>query len=100
MLRRLSSSDEGLAEVIRLRQRLETLAPDGRGLPSLSIGRQVSGNSVVLVSPSLPLLLSRLHATVSYDGENFTLSDRNTTNGTYVRWDGFRRVALACERVH
>ena len=55
------------------------------GLPSLSIGRHPT-NMIVL--PAIPLMLSRHHAVVTYDGEHITLIDMSFTNGTYVRMHG------------
>ena len=85
MLRRLSEHDDPeLLRELPLQPRLEEAPRTGVGLPSLRIGRHPN-NDVVLTSAGIPLLLSRQHALVTYDGEQFTLVDLDTTNGTYVR---------------
>jgi hypothetical protein len=85
MLRRVTEHDDPeLLRVLPLQPRLEEQPRTGAGLPSLRIGRHPN-NDVVLTSAGIPLLLSRQHALVTYDGEQFTLVDLDTTNGTYVR---------------
>ena len=85
MLRRVTEHDDPeLLRVLPLQPRLEEQPRTGAGLPSLRIGRHPN-NDVVLTSAGIPLLLSRQHALITYDGEQFTLVDLDTTNGTYVR---------------
>ena len=85
MLRRVTEHDDPeLLRELPLQPRLEEAPRTGAGLPSLRIGRHPN-NDVVLTSAGIPLLLSRQHALVTYDGEQFTLVDLDTTNGTYVR---------------
>jgi hypothetical protein len=85
MLRRISEHDDpSLVAIVPLRPRLEAAPRTGVGLPSLSVGRHPS-NDVVLNSTGIPLLLSRFHSSITFDGEQFTLVDRVNTNGTYVR---------------
>ena len=76
--------DPGLPRVLPLQPRLEEQPRTGLGLPSLRVGRHPN-NDIVLTSAGIPLLLSRQHAVVTYDGEQFTVVDLDTTNGTYVR---------------
>ena len=84
MLRRISEhTDPELVQEVVLRPRLEAAPRTGVGLPSLSVGRHPS-NDVVLQSSGVPLLLSRYHSTITFDGEQFTLVDKSNTNGTYV----------------
>ena len=85
MLRRVTEHDDPeLLRVLPLQPRLEERPRTGAGLPSLRVGRHPN-NDVVLTSTGIPLLLSRQHALITYDGEQFTLVDLDTTNGTYVR---------------
>ena len=85
MLRRISEQvDPELATEIRLRPLLEAAPRTGQGLPALSVGRHPS-NDVVLQSSGIPLLLSRFHSAITFDGEQYTLVDKSNTNGTYVR---------------
>jgi hypothetical protein len=85
MLRRLTEhNDEGLARLLLLRPRLEAAPRTGASLPCLTVGRHPS-NDLVLASTGIPLLMSRYHAAITFDGEQFTVVDRSTTNGTYVR---------------
>lgn len=85
MLRRISDhNDPALVTVVPLRPRLEAAPRTGLGLPALSVGRHPS-NDVVLSSTGIPLLLSRYHSAITFDGEQFTLVDKSNTNGTYVR---------------
>ena len=90
MLRRITdTTDDLLQREVPLLPGLlaQARAPTGTGLPSLSIGRHPT-NMIVLQSTGIPLLLSRHHAVVTYDGEQITLIDKSTTNGTYVRVHG------------
>jgi pSer/pThr/pTyr-binding forkhead associated (FHA) protein len=85
MLRRITEHvDPGLPREVPLQPRLEEQQPTGRGLPQLRIGRHPN-NDIVLTSGGIPLLLSRQHAVITYDGEQYTVVDQDTTNGTYVR---------------
>ena len=85
MLRRITEHiDPGLPHEVALQPRLDAAPRTGHGLPSLRIGRHPN-NDVVLTSAGIPLLLSRQHAVITYDGEQFTVVDLDTTNGTYVR---------------
>ncbi len=85
MLRRISEhQDPQLLREVLLRPRLEAAPRTGLGLPSLTVGRHPS-NDVVLQSSGIPLLLSRFHSVVTFDGEQFTVVDKSNTNGTYVR---------------
>lgn len=91
MLRRVSDThDPLLATEIPLLAPLlaQARSPAGAagaaGLPAVTIGRHPT-NAVVLQSAGVPLLLSRHHAAVLFDGEQLTLVDKSTTNGTYVR---------------
>jgi hypothetical protein len=85
MLRRITEHvDPGLPREVVLQPRLEEQPRTGTGLPSLRIGRHPN-NDIVLTSAGIPLLLSRQHAVITYDGEQFTVVDLDTTNGTYVR---------------
>ena len=74
--------------VIKLRERMaaqlaETTAPD---LPTMRFGRDSHQgiNDVVLKCTNVPLMMSRRHADITYDGEKYTLKDNETVNGTYV----------------
>jgi pSer/pThr/pTyr-binding forkhead associated (FHA) protein len=85
MLRRITEHvDPGLPREVPLQPRLDEQEPTGRGLPQLRIGRHPN-NDIVLTSAGIPLLLSRQHAVITYDGEQYTVVDQDTTNGTYVR---------------
>ena len=85
MLRRVTAhEDPGLPREVLLQPLLEALPRTGQGLPNLRIGRHPN-NDIVLTSAGVPLLLSRQHALVTYDGEQLAVVDLNTTNGTYVR---------------
>ena len=98
MLRRVTEHDDPeLLRELPLQPRLEEAPRTGAGLPSLRIGRHPN-NDVVLTSAGIPLLLSRQHALVTYDGEQFTLVDLDTTNGTYVRAPRPARRALHAHR--
>lgn len=84
MLRRITEHDDpDLLRILPLQPRLEAQDPTGAGLPNLRVGRHPN-NDLVLTSVGIPLLLSRQHALITYDGEQFTLVDLDTTNGTYV----------------
>ena len=84
MLRRITEHDDpDLLRILPLQPRLEAQDPTGTGLPNLRVGRHPN-NDLVLTSVGIPLLLSRQHALITYDGEQFTLVDLDTTNGTYV----------------
>ena len=84
MLRRVTDhEEENLLRVVPLLPRL-LVQPLGQTLPNLRVGRHPN-NDVVLTCPGLPLLLSRQHAVITFDGEQFTLVDLDTTNGSYVR---------------
>ena len=86
MLRRVTELDEGsLPRVVPLLPMLQA-QPLGWSLPSLRVGRHPN-NDVVLNCVGQPLLLSRRHALITFDGEQFTLVDLDTTNGSYVRAD-------------
>jgi len=88
MLRRISEHhDATLLRSIDLRTLLDAAPRTGQSLPSLSLGRHPS-NDVVLQSSGIPLLLSRFHSLITYDGEQYTVVDRSNTNGTYVRAEG------------
>jgi hypothetical protein len=85
MLRRISElEDPELVTEILLRPLLEAAPRTGLGLPTVSVGRHPS-NDVVLQSSGIPLLLSRFHSAITFDGEQYTLVDKTNTNGTYVR---------------
>ena len=85
MLRRISELvDPELVTEILLRPLLEAAPRTGLGLPTVSVGRHPS-NDVVLQSSGIPLLLSRFHSAITFDGEQYTLVDKTNTNGTYVR---------------
>ena len=100
MLRRISEHDDpSLVAIVPLRPRLEAAPRTGVGLPSLSVGRHPS-NDVVLNSTGIPLLLSRFHSSITFDGEQFTLVDRVNTNGTYVRAPTQRAAARSCACTH
>ena len=99
MLRRITEHvDPGLPREVALQPRLEAAPRTGQGMPSLRVGRHPN-NDVVLTSAGIPLLLSRQHAVITYDGEQFTVVDLDTTNGTYVRGPprAARRCALAAQ---
>ena len=97
MLRRVTEhEDEGLLRVVPLLPRL-LQQPLGRSLPNMRVGRHPN-NDVVLVSAGLPLLLSRQHAVITFDGEQFTLVDLDTTNGSYVRGARARASRARCAR--
>ena len=84
MLRRVTEhEEESLPRVVPLLPRLQA-QPLGRSLPTLRVGRHPN-NDVVLNCAGQPLLLSRRHALITFDGEQFTLADLDTTNGSYVR---------------
>ena len=85
MLRRITEHvDPGLPRELPLQPRFDALQPDGTGLPALRLGRHPN-NDIVLTSAGIPLLLSRQHALIDYDGEQYSVVDLDTTNGTYVR---------------
>ena len=68
MLRRVTEHDDPeLLRVLPLQPRLEERPRTGAGLPSLRVGRHPN-NDVVLTSTGIPLLLSRQHALITYDG--------------------------------
>lgn len=83
--RRISEHvDPGLPRVVDVQRIVESRPHTGRGLPFARIGRHPN-NEVVFTSAGVPLLLSRQHAVCTFDGEQLTIVDLNTTNGTYVR---------------
>jgi pSer/pThr/pTyr-binding forkhead associated (FHA) protein len=100
MLRRITEHvDPGLPRDVELLQLLlrQPVTP-GVGLPGVTIGRHPRSN-IVLSAVSIPLLLSRDHAEITYDGEQFVVKDLDTTNGTYVRpARRLRRAACARSR--
>jgi len=83
MLRTLSPAGGHEGAVVQLRERLLAQPADGGGFPSITLGRAPQC-SVVLGEAGAPLLVSRLHAAIMYDGEQFSVRDLSTTNGTYV----------------
>lgn len=94
MLRRVTLHDDPeLLRLLPIQQTIEQKALTGFCMPNVSFGRQ-SNNEFVLTSVGIPLLLSRQHALITYDGEQLTLVDLDTTNGTFV--SNWRRGAARC----
>jgi predicted component of type VI protein secretion system len=92
MLRRITEHvDPGLPRLVRLQPALELQPLTQTSFPTVKIGRHPDCN-FVLTSAGIPLLLSRQHAEITFDGEQFVLSDLDTTNGTYVRAPASRRA--------
>lgn len=87
MLHRITDHDDAqLARTIDLRTPLMARARAPAPLahmPLILIGRHPT-NNVVITTPGMPLLVSRQHAAIAFDGAQYTLYDLNTTNGTYV----------------
>ena len=85
MLSRITSrTDPQLPRVIRLRAALEAQPLLGQQLPCVSIGRS-EVNDVRLNCTGFPIVVSRRHAAVTFDGEDFRIQDCEACNGTYVR---------------
>ena len=85
MLHRVTARDDPqLPRVLRLRECLDTKPLSRSGLPSVSIGR-AEANDFTLYCDDFPIVVSRRHATVSFDGEVYRLADNNACNGTVVR---------------
>ncbi len=85
MLRRITEHDDpNLLREINLQPMFEALEHTGRGLPQLRLGRHPS-NDIMITSAGIPLLMSRNQVVITYDGEQHTVIDQNSTNGTYVR---------------
>lgn len=74
----------GLPDGVVLR-RPDAAPADGGAPVPVSFGRHPA-NDVVLDSPEIPLLASRYHARIAYSvqGRTYSITDANTTNGTYV----------------
>ena len=88
MLHRITQhSDHLVPRVIDLRPMFAAKAPlvANNALPTLRVGRHPECD-VVLTYPYLPLMLSRYHAELLFNGEDYTVRDLGTTNGTYVRF--------------
>jgi pSer/pThr/pTyr-binding forkhead associated (FHA) protein len=69
---------------VYLRPQLDAQALTGLRLPQLSIGRHPANNDVVLTFYAIEGLLSRQHAVITYDGEQYVIVDQGSTNGTHV----------------
>lgn len=86
MLQRITTlEDARLPRVLRLRAALDALPLSGAGLPRVSLGRAEGTTFRLGCSTDFPVVVSRHHATVSFDGEDFRLEDDDACNGTYVR---------------
>lgn len=86
MLQRITAlEDPRLPRVLRLRAALDALPLSGAGLPRVSIGRADGTTFRLGCSTDFPVVVSRHHASVSFDGEDFRLEDDDACNGTYVR---------------
>jgi hypothetical protein len=86
MLHRVTARDDPhLPRVLRLRERLDAKPLTGSGLPSVTIGRSETLNDFALYCENFPIVVSRRHATVTFDGEVYRLEDNNACNGTVVR---------------
>ena len=85
MLHRMSARvDQGLPRVLRLRERLDAKPLTRQGLPTITFGRCHDAD-FQLMAPGFPIVVSRRHATVTFDGEVYRLNDINACNGTVVR---------------
>lgn len=76
--------DPGLPDAVEVQEIIEQKPLTGRGLPHARFGRHPNSD-VTMTSAGIPLLLSRQHAVLAFDGESLTVVDLETTNGTYVR---------------
>ena len=86
MLHRVTARDDPhLPRVLRLRERLDSKPLTRSGLPSVTIGRSEANNDFALHCEGFPIVVSRRHATVTFDGEEYRLQDNNACNGTVVR---------------
>lgn len=84
MLRRVTDvADPRLPREVPLRALLDAKPLTGAGLPALSVGRNQC--DVELGCGGFPVVVSRRHAAVVFDGEAFTLVDHDARNGTFVR---------------
>jgi pSer/pThr/pTyr-binding forkhead associated (FHA) protein len=83
MLRRITEHHPELLRDVYLRPQLDAQALTGLRLPQLSIGRHTN-NDVVLTFHAIEGLLSRQHAVITYDGEQYVVVDQGSTNGTMV----------------
>ena len=85
MLHRVSArEDPRLPRLLRLRAALDAKPLTGAGLPRVSFGR-AEGVDFNLNATGFPVVVSRRHATVSFNGELYRLEDNDACNGTYVR---------------
>ena len=85
MLQRITTREDPLLpRVNRLRAALDAAPLTGAGLPSLTIGRALASD-VRLDCSDFPIVVSRRHATITFDGDDFRLEDCDACNGTSVR---------------